>query len=121
MPLQPRSDRLILPGAIVKWIRCPVWIGVALGTWCVAAGDVSKSAPAARSAVDFAKNDARDWWSLQVLKRPPFPQVTTFNRRSGNPIDVFIAAKLEEQGLKPFPEAERRRSEERRVGKECRS
>jgi mono/diheme cytochrome c family protein len=44
---------------------------------------------------------ALDWWSLQPLKRPAVPG-------SGNPLDVFIGAKLGEQHLAGSPEADRR-------------
>ncbi|QEL14894.1 DUF1553 domain-containing protein [Limnoglobus roseus] len=47
--------------------------------------------------------DARDWWSLRPL------QASGIRRQeSGNPIDSFVRAKLNERGLKPSPEADRR-------------
>jgi hypothetical protein len=48
-----------------------------------------------------------NWWSLRPLSRPPLPVV----KETGwvrNPIDRFIFSKLEEKGLKPSPEADRR-------------
>jgi mono/diheme cytochrome c family protein len=48
-----------------------------------------------------------NWWSLRPLSRPPQPAV----KETGwvrNPIDRFILSKLEEKGLKPSPEADRR-------------
>ncbi|MFI5460869.1 MAG: PSD1 and planctomycete cytochrome C domain-containing protein, partial [Isosphaerales bacterium] len=53
--------------------------------------------------------DARDWWSLRPIRRPATP--TALPARPAwaiNPIDVFILAKLKEQGLEPSPEADRR-------------
>jgi hypothetical protein len=47
-----------------------------------------------------------DWWSLKPVTRPPLPKV----RQAGwvrTPIDAFILAKLEENGLHPAPEADR--------------
>ncbi len=48
-----------------------------------------------------------DWWSLQPIRRPPLPQVRD---RSWirDPIDAFILARLESEGLSPAPEADRR-------------
>ncbi len=48
-----------------------------------------------------------DWWSLAPLKRPAVPAV----RQAGwvrNPIDAFLLARLEKEGLTPGPEADRR-------------
>jgi hypothetical protein len=47
-----------------------------------------------------------DWWSLRPLVRPPLPPVRSSWIRT--PIDAFILAKLEEQGLEPSPVADRR-------------
>lgn len=47
-----------------------------------------------------------DWWSLQPVKRPPVPPV----KNPGwvrTPVDAFILARLEKDGLKPTPEADR--------------
>lgn len=49
----------------------------------------------------------RDWWSLQPIKLPAVPTVTRAEWRA-NPIDAFVLAKLDEQGLTPAPEADRR-------------
>jgi hypothetical protein len=47
------------------------------------------------------------WWSLQPVQRPPLPEVknATWCRTD---IDRFILAKLEEQGIAPVQEADRR-------------
>jgi hypothetical protein len=48
-----------------------------------------------------------DWWSLQPFKRPPLPAVKKRDWPR-NPIDHFILAKLEAEGLTPSPEADAR-------------
>jgi hypothetical protein len=63
-----------------------------------------------KSGADLASYDAlitaedRRHWAFQPIKPPPVPQVknTTWAR---NPIDGFVLAKLEEQGLQPAAEA----------------
>jgi mono/diheme cytochrome c family protein len=47
-----------------------------------------------------------DWWSLKPLRRPAVPAVHNPGLR--NPIDSFIREKLQKQGLRPSPEADRR-------------
>ncbi|MDB6155375.1 MAG: hypothetical protein JWL90_3828 [Chthoniobacteraceae bacterium] len=44
-------------------------------------------------------------WSFQPLKRPEVPRI---EGAAGNPIDLFILAKLAEKGLAPSPEADPR-------------
>jgi hypothetical protein len=44
-------------------------------------------------------------WSLQPVKRPAVPSVRKGTVR--NPIDAFVLARLEKEGLKPSPEADR--------------
>ncbi len=54
--------------------------------------------------------DARagsDWWSLQPLNNPQ-PPTTTRPDRASNPIDAFVHAKLNEAGLTPSIEADKR-------------
>jgi uncharacterized protein DUF1553/uncharacterized protein DUF1549/cytochrome c len=48
-----------------------------------------------------------DWWSLQPIRRPPLPTVQ-HSAWVRNPIDRFILAKLEAEGLTPSPEADAR-------------
>jgi hypothetical protein len=48
-----------------------------------------------------------DWWALQPVQRPPLPKVKDKNW-SRNPIDHFILAKLEAEGLAPSKEADAR-------------
>src|SRR5690606_27287289 len=46
-------------------------------------------------------------WALQPVVRPPVPAVKTASQAS-SPIDAFVLARLEEKGLSPSPEADRR-------------
>ncbi len=48
--------------------------------------------------------EAEKWWSLQPLSRPDPPPV----KLARTPIDAFILAKLQEHGLQPSAEADRR-------------
>jgi hypothetical protein len=52
-------------------------------------------------------SEARKFWSFQPLKSPPLPAVNnkTWIR---SPIDRFVLAKLEEKGLKPVGDADKR-------------
>lgn len=50
-----------------------------------------------------------DWWSLQPLRRPELPTLSSEDARLvRTPIDAFIIAILRSQGLRPSPEADRR-------------
>lgn len=62
---------------------------------------------AAQHASQTAQRAGNDWWSLQPIRRPVVPTVKqiTWVR---SPIDAFIAKALEDQGLTPSPEADRR-------------
>jgi len=53
-------------------------------------------------------SDRSDWWSLRPLVRPPVPQFANPATPVANAVDAFIRAKLEEVGLRPSPEADRR-------------
>lgn len=47
------------------------------------------------------------WWSFRKLRRPAVPAADADGWVS-NPIDAFVLARLQEKGLKPAPEADRR-------------
>ena len=48
------------------------------------------------------------WWSYQPLERPPLPVVTgTISSWARTPVDRFIGAQFEQQGLQPVSEATR--------------
>jgi mono/diheme cytochrome c family protein len=50
----------------------------------------------------------KNWWSLAPLKRPKVPQVVDAKATIRNPIDAFIVARLQSQGLAQSPAADRR-------------
>ncbi len=52
-------------------------------------------------------DSAEKWWSLQPLTRPAIPVVQTPSWVR-NPVDAFILHRLEQQGMKPSAEADRR-------------
>ncbi|MCA9026990.1 MAG: DUF1549 domain-containing protein, partial [Planctomycetaceae bacterium] len=51
--------------------------------------------------------DDRSHWAFQPVVRPELPQVTAVEW-CRNPADRFVLAQLEERGLRPMPEADRR-------------
>jgi hypothetical protein len=61
----------------------------------------------AQQASQTAQRAGKDWWSLQPIRRPVVPTVkqAAWVR---SPIDVYIAKALEDQGLSPSPETDRR-------------
>jgi hypothetical protein len=61
--------------------------------------------PSAKPRIDFA--EARKFWSYRPVGDPPVPEVGDRSWPE-SPIDRFILAKLEEKGLKPAPDADKR-------------
>jgi len=59
------------------------------------------------SVATAAAPDKSDWWSFKPAQRPPLPQVKN-GSKTKNPVDLFILAKLDREGLAPSPEADRR-------------
>lgn len=59
---------------------------------------------AVEATIDFEKG--REFWSFQAPTRQPLPQ-HSFNAWPQNPIDHFIAARIEQQSLTPAPPAGR--------------
>ncbi|MBY0231941.1 MAG: DUF1549 domain-containing protein, partial [Gemmataceae bacterium] len=47
--------------------------------------------------------EKEQWWSLRKLERPPVPRMAG----ASNPIDAFLLARLEKEGLRMSPEAPR--------------
>ncbi len=78
-------------------------------TWVkMGAPDPRSQSAAARAAWQpYDLSEARKFWSFQPLKNPPLPSV---NNRAWvrSPLDRFILAKLEEKGLKPVGDADKR-------------
>ena len=48
----------------------------------------------------------KDWWAFQPVRKPVVPAVRN-SQWATNPVDRFIFARLDAEGLKPSPEAER--------------
>lgn len=61
---------------------------------------VKRGAPDPRK-LEIDRDDPLDWWSLRPLDPPPVPEGV-------HPVDHFIRARLEDEGLEPSPEADRR-------------
>jgi hypothetical protein len=53
-----------------------------------------------------SRRAGKDWWSLQPLAKPVPPPVRQVDWVR-NPIDAFVLARLESQGLTPAPDADR--------------
>ena len=82
-----------------RWLK-PAW--AAIGLWLMVAG--MQGAEGKSRMDDFA------WWSLKPIGRPALPEVRSpaLLARVRNPVDRFIFARLEQEGLTPSPEADRR-------------
>jgi len=59
-----------------------------------------------RARTDEPRRAGPDWWSLQPVKRPRPPSVRDATGLR-NPIDAFVRAALEKQGLSPAPPTDR--------------
>jgi mono/diheme cytochrome c family protein len=55
----------------------------------------------------YASQLAKDHWAFKPVKNPPVPEVQETNWIK-TPVDTFILAKLEEDGMKPNPVADKR-------------
>ena len=53
-----------------------------------------------------------DWWSLQPVRRPAMPdlksEISNLKSHISKPIDLFVLARLQQEGLSPSPPAEKR-------------
>jgi hypothetical protein len=58
-------------------------------------------------AVAGKRDTRRDHWAFRAPGRPTVPRVDRLASRISNPIDAFIGARLEKEGLKFSPEADR--------------
>ena len=68
-----------------------------------------RPAPSATDRLNRRRStaDDKDWWAFQPVRRPPVPEVKNPGW-SINPVDRFLYARLQAEGLNPSPEAERR-------------
>jgi hypothetical protein len=82
-----------------RWLK-PAW--AVIGLWLMGAG--------MQGAEGKSRMDDFDWWSLKPIGRPALPEVRSpiLATRVRNPVDRFIFARLEQEGLTPSPEADRR-------------
>jgi hypothetical protein len=78
----------------------------AIRAW-IGSGAVWGTDPIDAYRVTTARRAGRDWWSLRPVRRPAVPEV----RRpewARSPLDAFVLRKLDDLGLSPAPEADRR-------------
>jgi mono/diheme cytochrome c family protein len=66
-------------------------------------GDAAKAPPKGGVVTEEAKR----YWAYQPVKRPAVPQIRNPKFEIRNPIDAFVAAKWEAQGLKPVKPADK--------------
>jgi len=79
----------------------------ALEQWVkMGAPDPRESKPGT-PAPETIREKARSHWAFQPLREPAIPPVKN-KRLSRTPVDNFILAKLEEKGIRPLPEADKR-------------
>src|SRR5438105_8881297 len=112
MPVQSKSDRFRNRSAL-RGIGGELCLAVIL-FGCGLFPRALSSAPSAQKE----ESDKTNWWSLQPLHSPPVPAMPQPKRTGKNagvvsnqpasPIDAFIRAKLDEKGLAPSPQADRR-------------
>jgi hypothetical protein len=69
-------------------------------------GDLADAKTAAALVWEAQFEERRQWWSLQPVVEAPPPPVRDSNW-SRQPVDRFLLAKLEAQGLRPAPRADR--------------
>jgi hypothetical protein len=74
------------------------WLGLVAVLACPLAARADGTAP--------ANDDPSRHWAFRAPRRPELPPVRN-GARARNPIDRFILARLEKEGLKPSPEADR--------------
>ena len=63
--------------------------------------------PRPRTSAAVIDDEDRQFWSFRALKRPAVPTVVEISR-ARTPIDRFVLAALEQEGLSFSPDAERR-------------
>ncbi len=59
------------------------------------------------SATAVAKKDPSQHWAFKAPSRPAVPKIRNPQSAIRNPIDAFVLAKLQKEGLKPSPEADK--------------
>ena len=82
------------------------WINEGLNLPDLTKGDDGKAALAKMEERPITTEE-RNWWAFVKPVHPPVPQTLT-GGWAKNPVDSFLLAKMESQGLKPMPQANRR-------------
>jgi hypothetical protein len=84
-----------------------IWLALSAFIAACFAGAMAQDAGKSDGRTNF-RPDQQNLWSFQPIKRPPVPSVndTVWVR---NPIDAFVLAKLENAGLRPSPQTDKRR------------
>jgi hypothetical protein len=77
-----------------------------IARWIDAGAVTVRPEPETLSAGDIFSEDERNHWSFQPIVRPPVPSVKAADRLQ-TPIDAFLLARLEKEGLSFGPEADR--------------
>jgi hypothetical protein len=98
-PMPPKSK---LPAAVIADFR----------RWILKGAPDPRHGTGQTAAIVSARPSVtgrRDWWSLRPLTRPSLPPVAAAMAGwARTPIDHFILARLQEKGLRPSQEADRR-------------
>ena len=77
-----------------------------LGRWIDQGAMTVRPEPETLAAEDLFSDEEKRHWAFQPIRRPSLPQVSRPNR-IGAPIDAFLLARLEAEGLTFGPEAGR--------------
>ncbi len=77
-----------------------------IARWIDAGAATARPEPETLAAGDTFTEEERQHWSFQPIIRPPIP-IVTGRELVRTPIDAFLLAKLEAQGLSFSPEADR--------------
>ncbi|MCB1204217.1 MAG: PSD1 domain-containing protein [Verrucomicrobiae bacterium] len=72
--------------------------------WILAGAPTARPEPETLGAEPQFTEEERSWWSLQPIRRPDVPAKR--DSRENNPIDAFVRAKLDENGLSFSDEAD---------------
>ena len=78
------------------------FLGIALGAATVVVASAAFAEPPAE--IDF--DAARKHWAYQPIRKPPLPALKQRDWPA-SPVDAFVLARLEKEGLRPSPEADR--------------
>ncbi len=77
-----------------------------IARWIDSGAKTARPEPESLAAGDTFSDEERSHWSFQPIRRPPLPDVR-HREEVATPIDAFLLARLESQGLTFAPEADR--------------